>query len=166
MNLKSALKRVATNLPEILAGTALVVIVILECSNAICRYAFKYTFIFVDDCVVVAFAWAVFAGTAAAYRRKMHYGLDVLTNILSKKVQPYFHVFLQVIISVLLFFLAYLSIVLLINSGDKILFTTGISFKWVDLAVVYGLVMMSVYSIMFLIQDLIVIKRKEGRDSK
>ena len=140
-------------LPEVLAGTAIVVIVTLLTMQCIGRYGFRHTFMFVDDVVVCCFAWLTFAGAAAAYRRKMHYGLELLTNAIPKTIKPYFDLVIQVLCTVLFGYMTYLACVLWANSGTKILFTTGISYKVIYGAVIFGFGMMCIYAAMFTVLD-------------
>lgn len=151
-------------LSECIAGTAIVIIVLLLAAQCIGRYAFKYTFFFVDDVVVCCFAWLVFAGGAAAYRRKMHYGLELVTNTIPEKVKPYFNVAIQTVITALFAYLTYLTIVLFAKSGAKILYTTGISYRVIYAAAIYGLFVMTLYSVIFTVNYIREIADKKKRE--
>lgn len=148
-------------IPEALAALAIIIIVALETIQAISRYCFRSTFLFVDDIVVICFAWLVFAGAAAAYKRKMHYGLEIISSRIHGKARVVFELVVQVIVTFLMGYLLYLSIVLFINSGSKILFTTNLSYKWIDGAAVYGFTMMVLYAVIFLVQDIKKLGNKE-----
>ena len=140
-------------LSEVLAGTAIFVIVVLLTMQCIGRYAFSHTFMFVDDVVVCCFAWLTFAGSAAAYRRKMHYGLELVTAAIPKSVKPYFDVVIQIVITVLFGYMTYLTLVLYSKSGSKILYTTGISYKVIYAAIIYGFGMMTLHSLIFVVNN-------------
>ena len=161
MKQKGILRRVLENLPTILAGVALSTIVIMETAQCIYRYTLSHTFNFVDDVAVVCFSWTIFAGAAAAYKAKMHYGLDVLVNAIPLKHKPKYMVFLDTLIMLAFAYFLYYSIVLFANVGPKILMTTGISYRWVDGGLVYGFLMMFIYSIEFLIEDIKKLKNSE-----
>ena len=152
-------------LPDLVAGLAILAIIVLETMQCIARYFFRSTFLFVDDVVVICFSWAVFIGAAVAYRRKMHYGLEVITNRFGEKSKPYYLAFIQALTTALFAYLTYRSIVLYINSGSKILSTTRLSFKWVDAGAVIGFVLMTIYGIEFLVSDIraLAAKGKGGR---
>lgn len=154
MKPKSLLGKILQNLPEILAGAALFTIVFMETAQTIYRYTLSHTFIFVDDVAVVCFSWAIFAGAAAAYRAKMHYGLDVLVNSISPKYKNKYMIILDLLITLAFGYFLYYSFVLFKNAGPKILMTTGISYRWIDGALVYGFLMMFIYSIEFFIEDI------------
>jgi len=146
--------RILKSLPEILAGVALFTIVFMETVQAIYRYTMKHTFIFVDDVAVVCFAWAIFAGAAAAYREKMHYGLDVVVNAVPAKHKAKYMIILDTLITLTFGYFLYYSFILFKNAGPKILMTTGISYRWIDGALVYGFLMMLIYSIEFLVEEI------------
>lgn len=145
-------------LPDLIAGLALIVIVCLETAQCIDRYCFRQTIMFVDDIVVICFSWAVFVGAAAAYRRKMHYGLEIIMNRFGPSAKPYYVAFVQLLATVLFAYLTYRSIVLYVKSGSKILATTRISYKWVDAGAIIGFALMAIYGFEFFIEDLKKIK--------
>lgn len=163
MKPKSLFGKILQSLPEILAGIALFTIVFMETAQTIYRYTLSHTFLFVDDVAVVCFSWAIFAGSAAAYRAKMHYGLDVLVNSIPAKHKNKYLVVLDVLITAVFCYFLYYSYVLFKNAGPKILMTTGISYRWIDGALVYGFLMMLIYSIEFLIED---IKKLKAADKE
>lgn len=140
-------------LPDLIAGLGILIIVLLETAQCIDRYCFRQTIMFVDDVVVICFSWVVFVGAAVAYRRKMHYGLEVISNRFNPEVRPYYLIVIQALTTILFGYLAYRSIVLTVNSGSKILSTTRISYKWVDMGAVTGFLLMTVYGAEFFVQD-------------
>ncbi len=158
MNLKKILLKIFNNLPMVIAGIALFTIVALEGMQAISRYAFKQTFLFVDDIAVICFAWTICAGCAAAYQQKMHYGLDVLVNSLKGKTKTIFMIVTQILTAIVFGYFLYYSFKLYQNVGPKILTTTLLSFRWIDAALIYGFGMMLIYNIVFLVQDILSLK--------
>ena len=170
MKLKNNILRILRNITTILAGVALFTIVVLEAAQTIYRYTCKHTFLFVDDIVVICFSWTIFAGAAAAYRAKMHYGLDVLTNAIPDKFRKQFQLLVQILITAAFGYFLYYSIILYLNVGPKVLTTTGLSYRWIDAALVYGFFMMLIYSIKFVIEDIRALasskagKEKEGME--
>ena len=158
MNVKKILLKIFYNLPLVVAGIALFTIVALEGMQAISRYAFKQTFLFVDDIAVICFAWTICAGCAAAYQQKMHYGLDVLVNSLKGKTKTIFMIVTQILTAIVFGYFLYYSVKLYQNVGPKILTTTLLSFRWIDAALVFVFGMMLIYNIVFLVQDILSLK--------
>ena len=165
MNVKKILLKIFYNLPMVVAGIALFTIVALEGMQAIGRYAFKRTFLFVDDIAVICFAWTICAGCAAAYQQKMHYGLDALVNALKGKTKTIFMIVTQILTAVVFGYFLYYSVVLYQNVGPKILTTTLLSYRWIDAALIYGFGMMFIYNIVFLVQDILSLKSPKKEET-
>lgn len=154
MNNKERLKWVAIRIPELIGSVALFFTITISVVNAICRYCLGFTIGGADEYIAIMFAWLVFSAGAAAYRRGMHYGIDLAVNMLPGKVRQAVAVVVRLITVVLLVALTYLSYVLFANVGPKILTATRISYRWLDASMIYGFGMMVIYSVMFLIRDI------------
>ena len=107
-----------------------------------------------DEITVFCFAWATFPGAAAAFREKMHFGIDIFVNLLPKKVQRVMKVVVQFVIFVIMAFLFYLSLQLMMTAGEKRFYLTQIPYKWFDLSAVVGFGLMTIYSAIFFVQDI------------
>lgn len=162
-------KWVFLRLPELIAGAALVFALTLTTINAFTRYFLHFTIQGSDEYCIIAFAWMVFPGCAAAYRRKMHYGIDMLVNALPKRLQVLVNLVAQIAVTALMFVLTYLSWILCQNVGAKIMTATRISYVVFDSAMLVGFALMAVYSLIFLIQDICALPerlRKQKEDTK
>ena len=144
-------------IPDAICYVALCGIVLLEASQVIARYVFRHPIVFVDDAVCLCFAWVIYFGCAVAYRYGMHYGLDFIYKVIPEKAHPYYNIFLKLVILFLVSVLFKLSYILRSNVGAKVLLTTGIPYKYIDDAAVLGFALMVIYSIQFIIHDIIVI---------
>ena len=148
------IKWIFVHLPELVAGAALLFAIGLTVINAFTRYFLKFTFNGSDEMNILAFAWMVFPGCAAAYREKMHYGVDLIVNALPKKANAVVKIVAELMSLVVLAIMTYLSVVLFRNVGTKIMTATRISYKYFDAAMVVGFGLMSVYSLKALIEDI------------
>ncbi len=157
-NKKSVFEKIRL-IPDLITGLGILFIIILETAQCIDRYCFRHTIMFVDDVVVICFSWVVFVGAAVAYRRKLHYGLEVISSRFKPEARPYYLLVIQALTTILFGYLAYRSIVLTAMSGAKILSTTRISYKWVDMGAVIGFLLMTVYGVEFFVQDLKAIRK-------
>ena len=158
MNTKKPLemaKWTVLRLPEIIAGIALIFAISLTTVNAFTRYFLHFTINGSDEYCIIAFAWMVFPGCAAAYRRKMHYGVDMLVNALPKRVRLFVNLFAQFMVVALTVILTYMSWVLCQNVGSKIMTATRISYVYFDAAMLVGFALMALFALNFLIQDII-----------
>lgn len=143
---------------------ALVFAITLTVINVFTRYCLHFTIKGSDEYVCIAFAWMVFPGTAAAYRRHMHYGVDLLVNAFPHKVRCIVDVVVQLIITVIMAICTYLTWILIQNVGSKIMTATRISYRVLDSGMLVGFVLMTIYAVVFLVQAVrcLPAKLKEG----
>ena len=125
----STAKWIVIHIPELIASVALVFAITLTVINVFTRYCLHFTIKGSDEYVCIAFAWMVFPGTAAAYRRHMHYGVDLLVNAFPHKVRCIVDVVVQLIITVIMAICTYLTWILIQNVGSKIMTATRISYR-------------------------------------
>lgn len=145
--MKAKMKFVLTNFPELVAGITLFSGIFITTINGVGRYFFSRTFVWTDEVVAICFAYTVFFGAAAACRRGMHYGLELISNVLPPKGKKILDVIIAFISLVLIAVLAYLAWVLTANVGTKIMTAMRISYKWFDLGMAAGLSLMFIYQI-------------------
>ena len=151
-------KDVLVNIPEIIAGIALIVAVGATGINVFTRYVLKFTYFWYTDITVLAFFWLTFMSCAAAYRRKMHYGIDVIYNKLGIKGKAIFMVCVRLVILVILALVFYCIFLLVVNLRGKWLPTMRWSYIYCYIPMVLGFIHMTVYSLVFLVQDIIALK--------
>ena len=70
------LSKVLANLEEILSLTALAVVIFSVIYGVFARYFLGNAAAWTNELAAIAFAGAVFLGTAAAFKRKLHIGVD------------------------------------------------------------------------------------------
>ena len=137
----STAKWIVIHIPELIASVALVFAITLTVINVFTRYCLHFTIKGSDEYVCIAFAWMVFPGTAAAYRRHMHYGVDLLVNAFPHKVRCIVDVVVQLIITVIMAICTYLTWILIQNVGSKIMTATRISYRVLDSGMLVGFVL-------------------------
>lgn len=67
---------------EILAGAALVVVVLAVCWGVVTRYVTAEPATWAGEVAAIAFAWLIFVGASAALKRAMHVHIDMLLILL------------------------------------------------------------------------------------
>jgi len=142
-------------LPEIIAGIALVLTIAVTGVNVFTRYILKFTFFWYTDVTVLAFGWLVFMGCAAAYRRHMHFGIDILVNTFPKKMRAVFDVIMNLVFIAIVALTFYASWVLTKKLSGKQFPTILLSYKWYDAAMVAGFGLMTIYAIRDFVVSLI-----------
>lgn len=75
------------NLDTLGACFALVVVILSVTYGVFMRYVFGDAPVWTNELSAIAFTWLVFLGASAAYKRKMHIGIDLLTRRIPGKAQ-------------------------------------------------------------------------------
>ncbi|HEX6978950.1 MAG TPA: TRAP transporter small permease [Alphaproteobacteria bacterium] len=70
------------NIEEIIAGSALVVVVLSVCWGVLTRYITAQPAAWAGELAAMAFAWVVFVGAGAALKRSMHISIDMFVTAL------------------------------------------------------------------------------------
>ena len=81
------LRRLAAQAEEIVAGAAMVVVVLAVCWGVITRYITAQPAAWTGEVAAIGFAWCVFVGAAAVAKRSGHVAIDMLTAALPAQVQ-------------------------------------------------------------------------------
>jgi TRAP-type C4-dicarboxylate transport system permease small subunit len=81
------LRRLAHRAEEIVAGAALIVVVLAVCWGVITRYITAQPAAWAGEIAAFAFAWCVFVGAAAVAKRGGHVAIDMLTGLLPPPLQ-------------------------------------------------------------------------------
>ena len=74
-------KQILYNFDPILSGFFLCITVLVVIVNVALRYLAHGGLFWAEEVATTSFIWSVFIGTAAAYRHKMHIGIDFVTRI-------------------------------------------------------------------------------------
>lgn len=129
--------------------TVLVVIV-----NVALRYLFHGGLFWAEEVATTSFIWCVFVGAAAAYRYKMHIGIDFV----SKFGPPPWRMFIAVVIDCLMLvinsYIVYLSIFFILENKLKRTPVLDIPALYVNLALTVGFTLLALYALVFLYRDI------------
>ncbi|MDA0349706.1 MAG: TRAP transporter small permease [Verrucomicrobia bacterium] len=85
--MKNILGRLFWNLDTFLSCVALVVVILSVSYGVLMRYLFGDPPVWTNELAAIAFTWLVFLGASVAFRKKMHIGIDLLVNHLSRQVR-------------------------------------------------------------------------------
>lgn len=154
MKLKNVLKWIALNPMEILSAASLTACILMAVMNAFTRYALSWTWNPTTDLTTLLFGWLVFCGSAAAYKRKMHYGIDIVVSKLPEKARNAAKMLAHVLTAVSLVTATVISWQLSVKATGKLMPNTNIPYFWYDLSAVVGFFYMAVYEIEQTVQDI------------
>jgi TRAP-type C4-dicarboxylate transport system permease small subunit len=77
----------ASNFEEIIAGAALIIVVLSVCWGVVTRYITEQPAAWAGEIAAMAFAWLVFIGASAALKRSMHVSIDMVVQALPPGAQ-------------------------------------------------------------------------------
>lgn len=164
MSKKRVLNFILHNSPEIIALLGLLTTIVLTVINVFTRYVLNYTYAGWNDIIAIGFAWATFISCAAAYKRKMHFGVDFIVKLFPVAIQNFIDRLLLFILFVINITLLYLSIILTIKSKGKLMVSTGIPYMYYDLSAVIAFTYMTFYSIKDLLVEFKLIKSHRSEE--
>lgn len=154
--------KILKNLDEIIAGVALALIVICVTVNVICRYIFGFIFNSAEELAVIAFIWCTYLGTAVAYRRDSHVGINVIVNLFPERIRKVLDLFVHILVFVLNCVIFYLSIFLAKSSITKSTPILGMSYTFVNLSLTLGFFLMMIYGVLKIIRTIQELKEMKG----
>lgn len=169
MNNKISFKYIMKNLDAVVTGVTLLACVILVNVNVLMRYIFKAPLQWSEEIVTSLFVWTVFIGSAYAYRKHAHLGVDIIVNLVHGRAKE----ILVFIVSVVELMILIMLTVICSEYAYNLLFVRGvwkpavtdilrIPKFFTGIAVPLGFGLSTIYSIYFMLTDrLHLIKKKE-----
>ncbi|MEY8337517.1 TRAP transporter small permease [Lachnospiraceae bacterium 62-35] len=151
---ESRLKYFLLNLDEMLGYIMLTAVVFFTALNVILRYFFHFTISFAEEITLIAFIWSAYLGVAAAYKCEEHIAIDLIINMLPKKILRWVNILITVFETLISGAYLYLGIILCKNVGRKTTTVMSIPYIWVDLCIIICFIFMTVYGIIKIIRQL------------
>lgn len=148
----NALKWFVLHIEEIIAVIAIFVMMCAVFFNVLMRYLFRSPTAWSDELAMICLAYVTFVGGAAAYKRNLHFGIDILVD----KLPVAGRMFIRRVVNFMFIFLFGITAYLgynLFSGAVKRMNYTGWSYKIMDAALPLGFLSMTVYAIYFFIQS-------------
>ena len=129
---------------DVLASTVEVVIrvltgllVVIVTVNVFARYVLQIGLIWTEEVTILLFVWVVFLGSYAAYRRKAHLAITIITDRLPQKWQKAAAAIATLLVSIFLFVMVWsgFDLVRQTFAFGRVTAMLGISAAWGYLAV-------------------------------
>lgn len=86
------------NLDFILAGTVLVILIILTFLGVIWRYILNAPFTWLEEVQMACIVWIVFGAAGGAFRTGNHVAIEMIVDLMPKKLQKIVNVFISVVV--------------------------------------------------------------------
>ena len=148
-----ALLWLISNIEEIISATAIAIMLTAIFGNVMLRYIFRSPTSWADELALICMAYVTFVGGAAAYKRNLHFGIDILVDRLPDKGKHIMRSAMTFVFIILFAFMTYLGYDLTINA-KKVMNYSGWSYKIMDAALPLGFLSMTIYSIKYFIMSI------------
>ena len=147
-------RTVISNFDLVLASFFLCITVLVVIVNVALRYIFHGGLFWAEEVATSSFIWSVFVGDAAAYRYKMHIGIDIVTKIGPQAWRSFITVIIDILMLVINGYIVYLSIFFIQSNKLKRTPVLDIPALYVNLALTVGFSLMTIYAMYFLYRDI------------
>ena len=105
------LKKVLLNLDLYLGCCILVVLVAVAVATVISRFIVGSPFMWSEEVQVLCFTWISFLGAGVAFRYGAHVSIEMLVDLIPLNVRRYIELIIALLVSLLLCYVGYLSVV-------------------------------------------------------
>ena len=106
-----------------------------------------------EEVATGCFVWSVFIGAVAVFKHRGHVGVDIIVKRMPQGMQKAIGLITDVILVALNGYMSYLSVIYISKSYTKMTPVLGISSVYISSSVLIAFVLMTVYSIKFVWQD-------------
>ena len=152
MPLHVTARRLFSNLEELVAGTGLVLVVAITIYNIVNRYVLLRSAVWAPELAEMIFAWVVFLGASAAYKRQMHISISVAVRYLDPRLQAAVAQVGGVLLAAFLAYVTYLALKITVSSHTRLSPVMRIPFSYVYASATVGFALMFVHQVASLIR--------------
>ncbi|WP_320007227.1 TRAP transporter small permease [Maridesulfovibrio sp.] len=152
--MSEASKFLFKNFDLYVSGFFLCITVAVVIVNVALRYLFQGGLFWAEEVATTAFIWSVFVGSAAAYRYKMHIGIDMISQIGPQLWRNFIAVVIDLLMFIINGYIVYLSVFYIQANKMKRTPVLDIPAIYVNLALTVGFSLMAIYALGFLYGDL------------
>lgn len=151
--MNKTLKGILFNTEEIVSAAFLSVTVSVVIINVVMRYGFSSGIFWVEEIATTAFIWSVFVGAAAVYKRKMHIGIDLITQLFPESVRRIIVVAIDLMMITINGYVCYLSVLMMLSNRLKTTPVLNIPSMYVNMSITVGFGLIMLHAIYFFYQD-------------
>lgn len=144
------MKKILANIEEIIAAFFLSVLLILTIANVALRFTTGRSLAWSEEISYLCFAWVVFVGASAVYKRGMHSSIDIVVHFLPESLSRILAFGVTLVITAAIAVVGWLSLELTYNAYTKLTPILYIPYTFVDLSITTGFALMLVHSFGFL----------------
>jgi TRAP-type C4-dicarboxylate transport system permease small subunit len=119
-------------------------------ANVCLRLTASRSIIWLEEIAYLCFAWVVFVGAAAAYKRNLHSGIDMLVKALPVQIKKPVAIFGMLLTLAACLIMVGLSFNFAVQAWEKYTPYLYIRYTFIDIAVTAGFVFMSAHCLAFI----------------
>lgn len=137
------MKKFFYNIDDLVAVLAFVGIITITFLNVLSRYLLNSPILWGEEVSLALYVWVVFIGSSSTMKRDGHIGISYFVDKLPQKIRNIMIALKNIIISVILIYVfIFLGSALTLQASDKVTPILNMSYIWVDIAVVFGGILM------------------------
>ncbi len=161
------MKKILKNLDAYFAGFMFAITLCVVVVNVFTRYFANYIIPWGEEVATTCFVYTTFVGAAWCLRTHQHVGVDLLVDKLPAGVRKVVHILTDIIILLTNGYITYLSYQFVMSSRVKTMPILKVSSVWLNAALILGFGLMTIYSLINLIQTIRqpAAKRGEGAEA-
>ncbi len=145
-------KVLLSNLEEIIASAFLLTLLVLTSANVALRLITGASMAWTEEISYLCYAWVVFAGASAGYKRCLHSSIDLVVQFMPEKLYKVISVLTTLLVLAAIGFVAALSFRLCGEAYSKLTPILHIPYTFVDLSVTFGFVSMIFHGVVKIYQ--------------
>ena len=161
------MKKILKNLDAYFAGFMFAITLVVVVVNVFTRKLGNYIIPWGEEVATTCFVYTTFVGAAWCLRTHQHVGVDLLVDKLPAGVRKVVHILTDIIILLTNGYITYLSYQFVMSSRVKTMPILKVSSVWLNAALILGFGLMTIYSLINLIQTIRqpAAKRGEGAEA-
>jgi len=148
------IKKILQNFEVIISGIFLMVTVSVVIINVILRYLFQGGLFWVEEVATTCFIWSVFIGAAAAYKYKMHIGIDLITKLFKEKIRDGISIVINLLMVIINGYIVYLSFLFIQLNSLKRTPVLDVPAMYVNLAISAGFGLITIHAFQFMLKEI------------
>jgi TRAP-type C4-dicarboxylate transport system permease small subunit len=131
MQFRTAATRIVGAAEEVAAGVGLILVVVITLYNVVNRYVLQQSAAWAPELAEMLFAWVVFLGASAAWKRGMHISISVVVRQLHPRAQAFVRLLGDVILIGFLAYATFLAVKITISSHARVSPVMRVPFSYV-----------------------------------
>lgn len=147
-------KQLLRNFEIIVSGFFLCITVLVVIVNVAMRYLLNSGLFWAEEVATTCFIWSVFIGAAAAYKHKMHIGIELITRFGPVTLQRTLTVLIDSMMVTINGYIVYLSYLFIQSNTLKRTPVLDIPAIYVNSALSIGFTLITLHALRFLYRDL------------